>query len=364
MRPQALFAIGAAALAATLVGMTLLPHKPYVRWQNLRTEAYARYGWVYERVHDDPTPVDIAFVGTSHTMNGVDAALVAQKLGQAGARTPAGQCPTATNFAMPNYGRNLHWLVAREVLENRPVKLLVLEVLENESRKPHPQFVHIAKTSDILGAPLLVNINYLADIVRLPFRQASLAVESLAPEQFGLKSRFDPANYDGSTVDNTRVVNVDGRALTPARDTILPASELDAAAEDNLRNKNLHMLPGPLSSLEFNFPRSYLRRILELADKKGVKVVLFYLPGYGQPPEPYDMRDYAGREMLKVNDILADKSLWLDVNHLNAEGARRLSERLAGLMAPEFKAAGTASAGQACSNGLPPRPSLKPFHLP
>jgi len=364
MRPQALFAIGAAALAATLVGMTLLPHKPYVRWQNLRAEAYARLGWIYERVHYDPTPVDVAFVGTSHTMNGVDAAVVAQAMGAAGARTPAGQCPTATNFAMPNYGRSLHWVVAREILETKPVKLLVLEVIENESRKPHPQFVHAATTRDVLTAPALVNLNYFNDIVRLPFRQASLAVESLAPEQFGLKSRFDPADYDGSTVDNTRVVNVNGQALTPERNTSLPAAELDDEAEQNLRNKNLHMLPKPLQSLEFALPRYYLRRILDLADKKGVRVVFLYLPGYGQPPQPYDMSDYQGREMLKVNDILADRSLWFDVHHLNAEGAHRLSERLGGLLAPEFHAAPNPATSGACSNGLPPRPSLKPFHKP
>lgn len=357
-----LFAIGTLAAVATLVAMTLLPHDPYVRWQNLRVEAYARLGWIYERVHADPTPVDVAFVGTSHTLNGIDGALVARTMGELGARLPEGRCPTVTNFAMPNYGRSLHWLVARELLETRPVKLLVLEVFENESRKPHPQFVQVASARDILGAPMLINLNWLNDIVRLPYRQASLAVESLAPEQFGLKSRWDPSDYDGSTVDNTRVVNVGGQALTPYRGRSVPAAELDAEAARIAESKNLSMLGDRFHELEFRFPYGYLRQILELADKKGVKVVLLYLPAYGQPAKPYDMKPYAGREMIDVNAVLADKTIWDDFNHVNAEGARRVSDRVGHLLASRFPApAGAASAAPACSNGFPPRQTLKPF---
>ena len=43
--------------------MAALPHRTAVRWQSTQTEAYARLGWVYQRIHDDPTPIDIAFIG-------------------------------------------------------------------------------------------------------------------------------------------------------------------------------------------------------------------------------------------------------------------------------------------------------------
>ena len=69
-----LVALGLFATVVTLVGMVLLPHAPYIRWQAVKTEAFARLGWMYERVHYDATPLDVAFLGTSHTLNGVDAA--------------------------------------------------------------------------------------------------------------------------------------------------------------------------------------------------------------------------------------------------------------------------------------------------
>ena len=61
------------------------------------------------------------------------------------------------NFGFPSYGRNLHWLIARELLENREVRTLVLEVFENESRKAHPFFANVAEVSDVLQAPMLIN---------------------------------------------------------------------------------------------------------------------------------------------------------------------------------------------------------------
>ena len=104
----ALFAVGVLVAVATLGLMLILPHDRYIRWQSLNTEAYARLGWDYERIHYDRTPIDIAFLVTTHTMNGVDADAVQRSVAGAGIRTSEGRCYTATNFSIPSYGRNLH----------------------------------------------------------------------------------------------------------------------------------------------------------------------------------------------------------------------------------------------------------------
>jgi hypothetical protein len=54
------------ALLATC-GMTLLPHDKYLRYQSLNDRSAPNSYWIYERIHDDPTPIDIAFIGTSRT---------------------------------------------------------------------------------------------------------------------------------------------------------------------------------------------------------------------------------------------------------------------------------------------------------
>lgn len=362
-----LFAIGLATFIATLALMVALPHRDYIRWQSVQTEAYARLGWSYERIHDDPAPMDIALIGTSHTMNGIDGLAVAQTLAASGLRDAGGRCLTVTNLAIPNYGRNLHYLMARELLSARKPHAIVLEVLENETRKAHPLYSHVAGTADLFDAPRLGNVNYLSDLARLPYRQLVLGVESLAPAEFGLKPGFDPANYDGSTVDNTRVVNVNGRALTPSLDTAIDPAKLEREAAALRADKRLNYLPRALENYEYAMPRRYVAAILDLADRQGVPVYLLYLPGYGKPAAPYDMRYYGRRPMLALNDLLARRDYWHDVHHLNARGAAAVSRRLGEMLSRDMAAAPgiamkwPAGAGNDCDFGIAQRPLITPF---
>lgn len=354
-----LFALGLTAMLVTLAAMVAIPHDRYVRWQDERTEAYARLGWVYERIHYDPTPTDIALIGTSHTMNGLDGLAIAQRIAADGTRGEGGRCLTVTNLAIPAYGRNLHWAIAHELLGARRPRAIVLEVFENETRKAHPVFSHVADSGDLLTAPMLVNQNYVADLIRLPYRQLRLGIESLSPATFGLKPRFDPADYDGSTVDNTRLVNVGGRALTPPLTTVMDPAALEQAAAIDRANKNLNMLPKVLERYEYAVPRHYVSAILSEADKAGVPVYLLYLPGYGMPPRPVDMRLFQGRPMLEVNDLLRRRDRWHDVAHLNAQGAAAVSTHVADLLAGALP--GLAKGSGACDFGIPPRAVTVPF---
>lgn len=326
--------LAAATAAIVLTGTLFLPHDRYIRWQDMRVEAYARLGWIYERIHFDPTPIDVAFIGTSHTMNGIDSAAVADAIMRA---SPASRARPVhvTNLSIPAYGRNLHWLIARELLENRKVGMLVLEIFENETRKAHPLFLYPADVSDVLNAPLFINLDYFHDLVRLPYRQLSLFVKTLWPEEFGLRRVFDPAHYDGSMVDNTRVVQVHGVAITPLRDRRMDPSKLEAYRRQRAGEKNLHMLGGRFDWLEYRFPRYYVTKILDLAKQRGVAVKFLYLPAYGQPDLPYDTSLYAGRgQIITANDILAKKENWEDIDHLNLYGAAELSARVGSLLAP------------------------------
>ena len=344
------FALAGAVAVAALAGSLAIPHDPYIRWQDMRSEAWARLGWIYERIHFDETPIDIAFIGTSHTMNGVDGAAVRAAMAAAG-----GACRHVANFAFPSYGRNMHWLIARELLEHRKVGTLVLEVFENESRKAHPFFSTVAEVSDVLQAPLLINLNYFSDIAQLPARQVMLGLKTLMPERFGLHRRFDPAHYDGEDVDNTRQVQVGGVALTPPRDRVLPPERLERAAERARAAKNGNMLGSHLQALEYRYPRHYLDRILALAAERGVAVKFLYLPSYAYVgSQPRDPSLYAGHgEMLSTGTLLADTGLWYDPDHLNAQGAALLSTQLGKLLAGAAGDAAPAGQSIPCSRSLP-----------
>ena len=108
-------------------------------------------------------------------------------------------------------------------------------------------------------------------------------------------------------------------------------------------------------------PRTYVNDILELAKQRGTKVVFLYLPGYGQPAQPVDMRLYAGHQMLFANDILKRTDYWYDVHHLNAAGASVLSRRLGQLLAADWKSGAQHPGNVGCDFGFAPRRTLLPF---
>ena len=327
--PARLFATGLAAAAVTLVLLCLIPFNRYIQWQDLRVEAFARLGWIYERIHFDPTPIDVAFIGTSHTMNGIDGEAVAAVLAE------AGQPAHVTNLAIPAYGRNLHWLIARELLAHRKVRTLVIEVFENETRRSHPAFVNVAGWRDVVGAPVLINLRWAADLALLPLNRAMLGAKSLLPAEFGLRAQFDPAAYDGPDPDNTRMVRVHGQAFTGPRDRAADPAWLDRVAREERAAKRFNMLPPALSALEYAVPREYLRQITDLAAQTGTTVVFLYLPGFGQEPAPHDMAPYVGYRMLALGDLLTPPAAWFDPAHLNAGGAAMVSRRVGSLLAAD-----------------------------
>ena len=50
-----------------LAAMVALPHDKYLRYQSLNDHTAPNAYWIYERIHTDPTPIDIAFIGSSRT---------------------------------------------------------------------------------------------------------------------------------------------------------------------------------------------------------------------------------------------------------------------------------------------------------
>ena len=74
-------AFGCLVSAVTAVA---LPHSAYMRYQSLQGTIYDHARWIYERIHFDDTPIDIAFVGSSRTYAGVIPALVEAALEKRG----------------------------------------------------------------------------------------------------------------------------------------------------------------------------------------------------------------------------------------------------------------------------------------
>ena len=175
----------------------LLPHDRYIRYQQLTDSDLFRTRWVYERIHYDKTPIDVAIIGSSRVEAAISAPILEKELSE-----KLGRPIHVANLAIPQEGRNLHYLVARELMENHPETRIILLSVVEKADLTHPAFRYLADPIDVLQAPLLLNHYYFLDAAFLPYRQMSYFVQTHFPAWFGVSRTFR-TDYMGTGMDTT-----------------------------------------------------------------------------------------------------------------------------------------------------------------
>ena len=319
--------------ALLLAALAALPDQPYLRFQTLSQTIHFRVQWSYERIHFDPTPIDIAVIGNSRMGAGINAPALGAALS-----ARLGRQVHVVNLSTPQEGRNIHWVMVRELLETRPeVSMILLSVIEQPPRVSHPAFASLASREDILTAPALINLEWLPDILSLPYRQLSLFVKGLLPGRFGMSPEFDVRNYSGPDYDTTETFTLpDGHVID--RDSAIPAAELLKSATPRIRGITPPALPGALSDYEFAVERSYTRRIADLAKRHGVGVGFIYLPIYSNEAEVQDLDFYTRfGPVFEARQMIHAAQYFSDYGHSNHQGALALVPWLADAIVAEMK---------------------------
>ncbi len=319
-----------------MLACCFLPHDRYIRFQTVATESdyYVPLKWIYERIHFDTTPIDIAFVGTSHTQSGVKSEVVDAALREHHADLHS------VNLALPVPGRDIEYLLAKELIESRPIRTLVIELQEDEPIDPHPCFQRLADGWDLLSAPVLWNSGLVDNFVRLPERNLALFIRSWFPTLFGLHRRFDSADYVGPYWDDTYAMHT-REGLGDPRTVIHPPAFFDpyianlkkVAEQNSALARRLSILP-LRDNLLYRYHIIYLRAMIALAREHGVKVVFLYLPSLHGQEEPHDAAEFRqSGPILVPHAALEDIGLWQNVGHFNAFGAVQVSRWLGGVLA-------------------------------
>jgi hypothetical protein len=309
------------------VAVLALPHDRFLRYQAPLDPQSPTAPWIYQRIHFDKTPIDVAFIGTSRTGLSVHTHRLEEVLARRNVKVKA------VNLYMVRSGINMQYLLAKELLTTRKVRLLVVEMTEREERKPHEDFVYLADPIDVIEAPLVINLDYLSDLSRLPGRQVELFRQTEL-KRFGLTGPEPaPRAYQGSNLDHAEVIRtVDG--VDHFRNTIYTLPEMEKLRSEQDRQITKPILPPSLSSIEFRFPRYYEDRILDLARAHGTTVVFLYTPRYGGPKIPPPYERYSSRvNLINPWTALQDYRLWWDATHLNWEGAKVLTDYVADALA-------------------------------
>lgn len=309
-------ALGLAAAACCL------PENKYQQWQLLNGTIHGWSQWIYERIHFDPRPIDVAVIGPSRTGRGVDAEGLQAALARLG--TPA----NVVNFSLPEGGRNTNDVIAEEMFSTKAPKLLIIGVIEKPSRFGHPAYKYLAPPAMVVNPGYPTNINYLHDLIYLPFRQMWLFAADIAPEPSGLRKSFDPAAYEPHPKGPAKF-RLDSGVVRGA-DQAAPLAELQAGVAKLEAGTRPPILPAWGADLEFGDDRYYVRRMVAAAQKKGVKVAFLFLPYYTGPTtiqeEPL-YRQYG--PVWNAGFLASHPELYSDYAHLTASGANTLSDWLA-----------------------------------
>ena len=301
----------------------MTPHDKYYRFQKYDSVTTRKADWIYERLRHDPTPIDVALIGTSRMGGGLSASEMERKFCE-----QTGRRIHIANLSIPNTGRNMHYVIAKEAIRAKAPHILIVELNETEPRKPHDGFIFLADASDVLTAPGLINLNYVSDLIRLPGRQFQLFIETLL-QRPAIRHEFDVAEYHGAHLDRTHaLVTIDGGVID--RDVRKSASELNALYNARLATQNpLHLAPPPLHSLEYRYSRFYLKKIERAARARGARTAYLYVPAYRAPTAyPGALKQALqlhGRIFSAGGDIVDDPDFWFDATHVNASGAMYLS---------------------------------------
>ncbi len=320
-----LLLVAAAALCALV---SLLPHNPYIRFQQLRDTIQFHAQWIYERIELDPTPIDMAIVGNSRLEAGVSAPEL-----QAMLRAQGRPDLHVANLSMPQEGRNIHYVIVKRLLEKHPeVKTLIVSVVEQQPRTGHPAFRYLADADDVVGAPMFVNVDYANDLATLPYRQMSLWAQSQAPKAFGDTAALSRA-YEGTDRDTTLTFTLpDGRVVD--RDRIVALPKITADAEAAINGGRGQLLPASLVDAEYAVERTYTRRIAALAKAHGVRLIFLRLPVYSDTRPVADEPFYRQFGNVWAADFLStDYTLYSDYGHLNRRGVKVLTPWLAAQLA-------------------------------
>ena len=281
----------------------LIPFERRQRFIQLKEDCSWHGIWFFDRVHHNDNPVDIAFFGSSHTINGIMDEFIEKQLNILSVHV--------VNFGYCRYGVNIYSVLLKEILRSKKPKIIFLEVREDENRYSHPVFPYIADANDIFLATPFFN----RDMVRDYFNSFLYRLQLLKVQYFKKDSIVPIRTGDFGFMGSK-----------------------DTASKAFLEKVKLeHMKPkARLSPVEryfyMTYPRIYLKKLSELCIENNIRLSFIYLPEYGsQEKDPLEMMTYRnyGEVLIPPREIFEDPDNWGDENHLNRAGAGKLSKWVA-----------------------------------
>lgn len=264
---------------------------------------------MYDRMFEQSTPIDIAFLGSSHTISGLDDSLIQSLLLNPKSIVNLGYC---------RLGRNLTYTFLKDLLKEKRPEMLLIEARENENFYSHPIFPYLATERDVLASYPFFNPDVFSDA----FTALGYKLELLQQAIFHQKEDF-PVQ-----------VAPFGYAASP--DTA--SMEILNAAK--IRRSSRPSLPKWKQDFYMTYPLHYLKLIGSLCKEHGVELRFIYIPSYGsglRSPLQYKIYEQYGVVWTPPMEIFENPGHWFDDNHLNKAGGKALSQWVGEKLREEIK---------------------------
>ena len=311
MKPLIRLLTGAALwLLAVVVVLALVPRAEERRLATLKGDGL-RLAVLYNRTRTDPRPVDVAFFGSSHTVNGIDDAGLEADL--AARHLPV----KVANMGMFVMGRDLQYRLVRQLFTYRRPRLVVLEINEHVAPLNHPYMPYVGQASDLLACGPTGNLPTMG---LLFLKQQWLGLtDALLPARAPLPT-LPQAPYGWQPLFGVW----SGQANPPSFGDKL----------ERIAGKTARM--GLYRATDY-YEDCQVARIANLVRARGARLMFLYLPEYkyAADPDPGLIARYSrwGQVIVVPSDIAEDRSDWADHAHLNHTGSEALRAALDGPLA-------------------------------
>lgn len=289
-----------------VVILFIMPVNKKFRYNFVKGECDNKASWIYQRIFEDKRNIDIAFTGASQTSCAIMDETIEKKLTKL-----TGKITHVTNLGYCRRGRDIQYVMLKELFEHKKPSLLIIEVAEDEPKKSHPVFPYLAENIDLWNPFVFYNQRYFSNLWK------------------GTAVRFE---YIKSGIfKNDYLNNADY-----VRFGYLPSTQI-ATATDFTENKTdwekrvSKSKPAMLRQFELNYSKHYIRKIVELAQINNCKVKFLYLPEYGsgmKTPVLNDFYTQFGELIILPDSIISNQQNWKDATHFNDTGAEKTSEIL------------------------------------
>jgi hypothetical protein len=295
-------------LMAGIVFLFLIPVDKKFNYHFVKGECDNKAAWIYHRVFKQPENIDIVFSGASQT----SCAIMDEYLEKEFFKLNEPDLKVA-NLGYCRRGRDIQYVMLKDLFQQKKPKILVLEVAEDEPKKSHPVFPYLAESGDLWGSFVLLNQRYLGNIWK------------------GVVVRFEYLKYrlfqDNSLNENQ---NTEKFGYLPSVQIAEP--EILKQNEKDWKNRLSKSKPELIRKVELNYSKHYLEKIVELARQNNCEVVFLYLPESGSNLKYPLLNDYyhaLGKLIVLPDSILTDTQNWKDATHFNDSGAAKVSEFIA-----------------------------------